>query len=243
MPATEVKTIAVTGVGVMGAVIAQVYALAGYTVRIHDVSEARLEWAWDRIENHRFGVKRAVEIGRLSRDDADAALERITATTDLAEATAGVDFVMEAVFEDFALKIDVFKAVDRLAPPHAIMVSNTAGLSVAALAHATNRPAQVMGWHWFQPASVMKLAELIVHDATSPETVATVEAMARHCGKNPVVVKDDIYHWGFVANRIFGAVRSEAADIVAEGIATEAQIDQIMMDGFRWPMGPFGGIE
>jgi 3-hydroxyacyl-CoA dehydrogenase len=226
----------------MGAVIAQVYALSGYQVRIHDLSEARLDWAWDRIENHRFGVKQAVEIGRLSRDDGDAALERITATTDLAEATAGVDFVMEAVFEDFALKIDVFKAVDRLAPPHAILVSNTAGLSIAALAHATNRPAQVMGWHWFQPASVMKLAELIVHAGTSQETIDTVVAMAQRCKKNPQVVKDDIYHWGFVANRIFGAVRREAADIVAEGIATPEQVDQIMIDGFRWPMGPFGDI-
>jgi 3-hydroxyacyl-CoA dehydrogenase len=226
----------------MGAVIAQVYALSGYQVRVHDLSEERLDWAWDRIENHRFGVKRAVELGRLSRDDADAALERMTATTDLAEATSGVDFVMEAVFEDFGLKIDVFKAVDKLAPPHAILVSNTAGLSVAALAHATGRPAQVMGWHWFQPASVMKLAELIVHAGTSQDTIDTVVAMARHCGKNPQVVKDDIYHWGFVANRIYGAVRREAADIVAEGIASAEQVDQIMIDGFRWPIGPFGDI-
>ncbi|RIK44403.1 MAG: 3-hydroxybutyryl-CoA dehydrogenase [Chloroflexi bacterium] len=243
MSAADVKTIAVTGVGVMGAVIAQVYALSGYSVRMHDLSAARLDWAWDRIENHRFGVKRAVEIGRLSRDDADAALERLTATTDLEEATSGVDFVLEAVFEDFGLKVDVFKAVDRLAPPHAILTSNTAGLSIAALAHATNRPSQVMGWHWFQPASVMKLAELVVHDGVAPETVATVEAMARRCGKNPVVVKDDIYHWGFVANRIYGAVRREARDIVAQGIATREQVDQIMKDGFRWPMGPFEGIE
>lgn len=242
MAATEVTTVAVTGVGVMGAVIAQVYALSGYQVRMHDISEARLEWAWDRIENHRFGVKRAVEIGRLSRDDADAALERITATTDLAVATSGVDFVIEAVFEDIGLKIDVFKALDRLAPPHAILTSNTAGLSIAALAHATNRPAQVMGWHWFQPASVMKLAELVVHAGTSPDTLATVEAMARRCGKNPVVVKDDIYHWGFVANRIYAAARREAEAIVSEGIATREQVDQIMMDGYRWPMGPFGEI-
>jgi len=226
----------------MGAVIAQVYALSGYQVRVHDLSEERLDWAWDRIENHRFGVKRAVELGRLSRDDADAALERMTATTDLAEATSGVDFVMEAVFEDFGLKIDVFKAVDKLAPPHAILVSNTAGLSVAALAHATGRPAQVMGWHWFQPASVMKLAELIVHAGTSQDTIDTVVAMAHRCGKNPQVVKDDIYHWGFVANRIYGAVRREAADIVAEGIASAEQVDQIMIDGFRWPIGPFGDI-
>ncbi len=242
MTVPEVKTVAVTGVGVMGAVIAQVYALSGYQVRIHDVSEARLEWAWDRIENHRFGVKRAVELGRLSRDDADAALERLTATTDLAVATEGVDFVIEAVFEDFGLKVDVFKALDRLAPVHAILTSNTAGLSIAALAHATNRPALVMGWHWFQPASVMKLAELVVHAGTSQSTIDTVVAMAQRCGKNPQVVKDDIYHWGFVANRIYEAVRREAAAVVAEGIATEEQVDRIMIDGFRWPMGPFGDI-
>jgi 3-hydroxyacyl-CoA dehydrogenase len=242
MDETGIHSIAVTGVGVMGAVIAQVFALSGYKVTLHDISDERLEWAWDRIENHRYGIKRAVEIGRLTRDAADAALERVTATTDLAVACDGVDLVVEAVPEDIALKLRVFHALDQLAPPHAILTSNTAGLSIAALAAATGRPERVMGWHWFQPASVMKLAELIVHDQTSAAVRDTIVEVAKSCGKHPVVVKDWQYAWGFVANRIMEKVRHEAHRIVAEGIATPEQINEIMVHGFRWPIGPLEGI-
>jgi len=140
------------------------------------------------------------------------------------------------------LKIRVFRNLDKLAPPHAILTSNTAGLPIASLAAATDRPERVMGWHWFQPASVMKLAELIVHEQTAPEVCDTVVEVARSCGKHPIVVKDWIYAWGFVANRLMEKVRHEAERIVAEGIATPDQINEIMVHGFRWPIGPLEGI-
>jgi 3-hydroxybutyryl-CoA dehydrogenase len=242
MHASAIRNVTVTGVGVMGAVISQVFAVHGYQVTLHDLSEARLDWAWDRIEHHRYGLRRAVEIGRMTRDEADATLERISATTDLAQACRDADLVVEAVPEDIALKIRVFRALDQLAPPNAILTSNTAGLPIASLAAATDRPERVLGWHWFQPASVMKLAELIVHDGTAPETRDTIVAVARSCGKEPVVVNDWPFAWGFVANRIMERVRHEAQRIVDEGIATRAQVDAIMMHGFRWPIGPFGDI-
>lgn len=133
----------------------------------------------------------------------------------------------------------MFRQLDALCPEHTILTSNTAGLSLAALAAATDRPEKVLGWHWFQPCAVMRLAEIIVHDETSDAACDAVVAAAEQCNKNPVVVKDQQMVWGFVGNRINRAVRIEAARIVAEGLATEDQVDAIMKDGFRWPMGPF----
>jgi len=108
-----------------------------------------------------------------------------------------------------------------------------------ALAHATRRPAQVLGWHWAQPTPVMRLAELVVHDGVDPMALTTISDLAARCGKNPVVVRDQPEAWGYVANRIQAATRREAALIVAEGVASPEQVDQLVKDCFRWPMGPF----
>ncbi len=236
----DVSTVAVIGAGTMGAQIAQVYAVSGYTVRLHDVRAAALPAALERIEHHRFGLRRGVERGKLTEAEADAAFERIVVTTDLAAACAGADMAIEAVFEDLLLKMQVVRELDRLIPDHAIITSNTAGLPITALAYATRRPERVLGWHWFQPCAVMRLAEIVVHPETSDAARETIVAMARRCGKNPQVVKDHPFAWGFVGNRINVRVREEARKIVAEGIATEDQVDAIMCDGFNWPMGPFG---
>jgi 3-hydroxyacyl-CoA dehydrogenase len=235
----EVRSIAVVGGGVMGAGIAQVLALNGCRVHLHDLTDQQLDAAMERIEHHRFGLRRGVERGKITAADADAALDRIAPTTDLAAACAGVDLVVEAVFEDLALKMQVFRRLDELTPRHAILTSNTAGLSITALAYATTRPERVLGWHWSQPASVMRLAELVVHPDTGQEAIDTVCALAASCGKNPIVVKDQPATWGFVVNRINAAVRREACQIVAEGLASEEQVDELMKDCFRWPMGPF----
>jgi 3-hydroxyacyl-CoA dehydrogenase len=244
----EIQTVAVTGVGVMGAVIAQVFAVSGYQVRMHDISQERLTWAQDRIENHRYGLRRAVEIGKLTEQGLEETLGRLSGTTNLEEACDGVDLGMEVVPEDIALKIRVFRDFDRLTPPHAILASNTAGLPITGLAAATDRPEKVIGWHWFQPASVMKLAEIIVHRQTSDETRDSIVAMAERCRKNAVVVNDQpadpdtVPVWGFVANRIMLATREEARKVIDEGIATLDQVNQIMVDGFRWPIGPLEEI-
>jgi 3-hydroxyacyl-CoA dehydrogenase len=235
----EIEKVAVIGTGVMGAQIAQVLAVGGCTVVLYDIDADQLSRALERIEHDRFGIRRGVERGKLTAGEADAALVRLSITTNLAEACRDADMVLEAVPEDIGLKIDVFRGIDELAPPPAILTSNTAGLSIAALAHATRRPERVMGWHWFQPCAVMTAAELVVHPNTDPEVCATVVQAAERCGRRPQVVKDHQYKWGFVANRISLAARREALKIVQEGIATEEQVDALMRDGYRWPMGPF----
>lgn len=234
-----IETVGVIGSGIMGAQIAQVVAGGGYAVRLYDISEQQLDTAMQTIEHGRFGLRSGVERGKLTEEDLHATLERIQPVHELEHACHGTDLIIEAVPEDIKLKIRVFRQLDALCPEHTILSSNTAGLSLAALAAATDRPEKVLGWHWFQPCSVMKLAEIIVHDETSDAARDAVVAAAEQCNKNAQVVKDHQLIWGFVGNRINRAVRVEAARIVAEGLATEDQVDAIMKDGFRWPMGPF----
>jgi 3-hydroxyacyl-CoA dehydrogenase len=231
--------IGVVGAGVMGAQIAQVIATAGCAVRLFDSNPAQLPRAMEVIEHGRFGLRAAVARSRLSPDQADAALARVSPVTTLADAVGAAGLVIEAVPEILDLKCAVFRELDRLAPPATILASNTAGLPITALAWATQRPAQVIGWHWAQPCAVMRMAEIIRAPATTDATVGLVSDLARRCGKNPVVVKDQPEAWGFVANRINAAVRREARRVVDEGIATEEQVDTLMRDCFRWPMGPF----
>ncbi len=236
----EIKAVAIVGAGVMGTGIAQVLAIGGLAVRLYDIKPEALPAALERIANHRFGLRAAVARGKLTAAEADAALARITTTTDLAAACAGVDLAFEVVNEDLLLKMKVFRQLDLLVPTHAIIASNTSGLPITALAFATQQPERVIGWHWFQPCSVMRLAEIVVHPETDPEVRDAIVALAVACGKRPQVVKDDPQHWGFVGNRISRQARSEALRIVEQGLATREQVDAIMCDGFNWPLGPFG---
>ena len=231
--------VAVVGAGLMGSGIAQVLAAAGCRVALQDVREEQLEAARNRVEHGPFGLRAAVARGKLDAAGVDAALDRISSTTDLAAACAGVDVVVEAVPEDLGLKMRVFRELDRLAPPAAILTSNSGGLPIVALAEATARPELVLGWHWAQPTAVMKLAELVVHACVSDDAVRTVSDLARACGKNPIVVRDQPMAWGYVANRIHAAARQEALRVVEEGIASPQDVDALMRDCFRWPMGPF----
>ena len=141
------------------------------------------------------------------------------------------------------LKIRIFRDLDRAAPGPAILASNSSGLPIVALAGATNRPAQVIGWHWASPPPVMRLAEIVVTDQTDEKVTETVCDLASRCGKNPIVVKDNPMTWGYVANRVYGAMLREASRVVHEGVASEEQINQIMVDCFRWPTGPFGMVK
>jgi 3-hydroxyacyl-CoA dehydrogenase len=129
-----------------------------------------------------------------------------------------------------------------VAKPTAILASNTSGFSIAALGAATGRPERVVGWHWASPPPVMKFAEIVAADATSDATIETVVEVARACGKNPVVVKDNAMAWGFVANRVYFAMIREAQRVVDDGVATREQVNQLMVDCFRWPVGPFAMV-
>jgi 3-hydroxybutyryl-CoA dehydrogenase len=234
--------IGVLGAGVMGSGIAQVAATAGYETVCYDVDEGALTAAREHVTTGRYGVERGVERGKLTREDADAALARLTFTGALDDAAA-TDLVIEAIPERLELKVRVFRDLDRIATPATILASNTSGFPIAALAAATERPDRVIGWHWASPPVVMRLAEIVVTRETSDETVDAVRAVATRCDKNPVVVKDTPMAWGFVTNRVYFAMIAEARKVVDEGIAGPDEVDQLMMDCFRWPTGPFGMVK
>jgi 3-hydroxyacyl-CoA dehydrogenase len=240
--ARSITSIGVLGAGVMGGGIAQVCAVAGYEVTCYDIDPGALTAGREHAVTGRFGIENALERGKVTRAEADAAIARLT-FTDSFEAAATTDLVIEAVPERLDLKIRVFRDLDRCAPEPTILCSNTSGFPIQAIGAATDRADRVVGWHWASPAPVMKLAEIVRTPSTSDETVATVAAVAERCGKHPVVVKDTAMAWGFVANRIYFAMIAEAQKVVNEGIATHDQVDQLMMDCYRWPAGPFGMVK
>jgi 3-hydroxybutyryl-CoA dehydrogenase/3-hydroxyacyl-CoA dehydrogenase len=239
---TEIARIGVIGAGVMGGGIAQSCAVAGYPVVCTDISADALERGKQDAASGRFGIGGAVAIGKLAAADADAARARITWTQDFA-AAAACDLVIECVPERLDLKMRVFRELDGAAPPHAILASNTSGFPLAAIAGATARPSRAIVWHWASPAFVMKFAEIVTSAQTDPLITEAVVAVAKRCGKNPIVVKDQPLAWGFVANRIYGAMLREAARVTEEGVATHEQVNQLMVDCFRWPVGPFAMLK
>ncbi len=234
--------IGVVGAGVMGGGIAQVCAVAGFDAVCYDIDAAALDAAREHATTGRFGLENAVARGLLSRENADAAGARITFTGTFDDA-ANTDIVIEAVPERLDIKMRVFRDLDRAAPATTILASNTSGLPITALAAATDRPDRVIGWHWASPAPVMKLAEIVVTPATSDATAEAVKDAAARCGKHPIVVKDNPMQWGFVANRVYFAMVREAQRVVDEGIATRDEVDQLMIDCYRWPSGPFGMVK
>jgi 3-hydroxybutyryl-CoA dehydrogenase/3-hydroxyacyl-CoA dehydrogenase len=237
-----IEKIGVIGAGVMGGGIAQSCAVAGYRVVCTDVAADALARGREDAASGRFGIAGAVALGKLTAADADAARARITWTPDFA-AAAACDLVIECVPEHLELKMRVFRALDAAAPAHAILASNTSGFPLAALAGATSRPARAIVWHWASPAFVMRFAEIVTLAQTDAAVTDAVVAVAKRCGKNPIVVKDQPLAWGFVANRVYGAMLREAARVVEEGVATHEQVNQLMVDCFRWPVGPFAMVK
>jgi 3-hydroxybutyryl-CoA dehydrogenase len=239
---TDTTRVGVLGAGVMGAGIAQVAATAGFATVCYDLDPGAVERARDITSTGRYGFERGVERGKLTREQADAARERLTFTNRFEDVVA-TDLVVEAVPEHLDLKVRVFRDLDRAAPDATILASNTSGFPIAALAAATDRPDRVIGWHWASPAPVMRLAEIVRTRDTSDATIDTVTRVAAACGKNPVVVRDAPTAWGFVANRVYFAMIAEAQRVVASGVATSDEVDQLMMDCFNWPAGPFGMVK
>ena len=235
---SSIEQIVVVGGGVMGSGIAQVTATAGFATRCIDIDPAALERARESVTTGRYGFERAVERGKVTAEDAAAALGRLEFSSTIDD-VAAADLVIEAVPERFDLKIRVLRDLDRRMPAAGILASNTSGFSIAALGAATDRPDRVIGWHWASPAQVMRFAEIVRTDATAVATIDAVCDTARACGKNPIVVNDAATAWGFVANRIYGAALDEARRVVEEGVAEREQVDQLMMDCFGWPTGPF----
>lgn len=226
----------------MGGGISQSLAQAGYDVVCTDISAEALEVARRDAAEGRFGLAGAVARGKLEASSADAARKRIV-WTDSFEQAAQTDLVIECVPEKLDIKLSVFRQLDEASPSHSILASNTSGFPIAAMAGATRRPERVIGWHWASPAFVMKFAEIIVTETTDSEVCEKVMACASRCGKNPVQVRDNPLEWGFVANRIYFAMIREASRVVEEGVASHEEVNALMVDCFRWPVGPFAMVK
>lgn len=226
----------------MGSGIAQSLATGGYATVCYDVAKQALDKAREQVQGGRYGFERAVERGKLSEADAAAALDRLRFSDDLEEATA-VDLVVECVPEKLDLKLRVFRELDAKAPPATLLASNSSGFPIVALAGATERPELVLGWHWASPPVIMRFAEIVVTESTDAAAIETVTGVARGCGKNPIIVKDAPMAWGYVANRVYGAMLREAARVVDEGVASHAEVNDLMVDCFNWPVGPFAMIK
>lgn len=232
------QQVAVVGAGLMGSGIAQVAAQAGFDVALRDVGAAELERGMAAI---RASYDRFVAKGRLSADHAAAALGRLRTTTDLAEAVAEADIVVEAVFENVGLKCEVFAELDRIARPDAVLATNTSAIPVTQIAAATARPEAVVGTHFFSPVPLMGLVELVRGFHTSAETLDRARAFAEGVGKTCVVVNRDIA--GFVTTRLIAALTMEAARLVENGVATAEDIDTACRLGFGHAMGPLATVD
>jgi 3-hydroxybutyryl-CoA dehydrogenase len=229
----EIKRIGVMGAGSMGNGIAQVAAQAGYQVIMRDIEDRFVQNGLKAIEKF---LAKSVEKGKMAEGQKKEILDRIRGTTRMEE-LKDVDFVIEAVFEDLSLKRDVFKQLDEVTRPHVILATNTSSMSVTEIAMATKRPEKVAGMHFFNPAPLMKLVEVIRAYHTNDETVQTVMKMARKMGKEPVEVKKDSP--GFIVNRLMIPHMLEAVKMAEEGVASMEDIDKAVKLGLNYPMGPF----
>jgi 3-hydroxybutyryl-CoA dehydrogenase len=228
------RTVLVCGAGMMGHGIAQVMAAAGHNVRLFEPEIARAEAGRARIGAN---LERAVAKGKLTEAERGEQLDRVAVVGSLAQAGAGVDLVVEAVFEDEAVKTELFHHLDRIAPPGAIFASNTSSISITRLAAAVGerRRSQFVGMHFFSPVPVMPLIELIRGAETTDATEATVRAIAAELGKEVIVSRD---RPGFIVNRVLMPFLGEAMRAYEEGLATPEDIDAGARLGLNHPLGP-----
>ncbi|MFC0186947.1 3-hydroxybutyryl-CoA dehydrogenase [Fictibacillus aquaticus] len=227
----NIQTIMVIGAGQMGSGIAQVCAMAGYSVYLHDLKEEFVEKGMNIVHKN---LSRQVEKGRMTEEEKGAVLDRLTASTELKNAEK-CDLIIEAVVENMEVKTNLFKILDEFAPEHAILASNTSSLPITEIAAATKRPEKVIGMHFMNPVPVMKLVEIIRGLQTADEVYETIEAVSRKLSKVPVEVND---FPGFISNRILMPMINEAIFAVYEGVATPEAVDEIMKLGMNHPMGP-----
>ena len=226
------KRVTVIGSGTMGNGIAHVAAQAGLEVTLYDIAEDALARGMAAIARN---LERQVRAGRLEEDRRTAALGRIRTTTDLADAASETECAIEAAPEQAALKYRLFAELDRLAPPEAILASNTSSISITAIAANTNRPDRVIGMHFMNPVPVMRLVEVVRGLRTSDGTARAVLDLADRMRKTPVEVND---FPGFVSNRILMPMINEAVFALMEGVAEAQAIDAVMRMGMNHPMGP-----
>jgi 3-hydroxybutyryl-CoA dehydrogenase len=229
----QVNKLGVIGAGTMGNGIAQLAAVIGCDVIMRDINDDFVERGIKNIDNF---LSKSVEKGKIQADEKISIMGRIKGTTDMAD-LKDVDFVIEAVLEDLDLKKKVFQELDELCRPEVVLSSNTSSMSITEIAAATKRPDKVCGVHFFNPAPLMRLVEIIRGYETSDETVATATDIAKKMGKVTVEIKKDTP--GFIVNRVMIPHFIEAIKIVEEGIATIEDVDTAVKNGLNYPMGPF----
>jgi 3-hydroxybutyryl-CoA dehydrogenase len=227
----EIRKVGVVGLGTMGAGIAQVSVQAGFETVGREVSAELGEKARERIA-HFLG--RAVDKERMTADERDAALARLTTTTDLAD-FADCDLVIEAVLEELPLKRETFGELDRVTRPEAILATNTSALSVSEIAEATERPERVVGMHFFNPAPLLPLVEIVRAQKSSDEAVQAAYDWVEGAGKQPVSCNDTP---GFIVNRILIPLLNDCVRVLDEAGVTPEDLDKAMTNGAGWPMGP-----
>jgi enoyl-CoA hydratase/3-hydroxyacyl-CoA dehydrogenase len=231
---SDIETVAVIGSGEMGRGIAAVAALAGYETYVNDIDESQLAEAQDNIE---WSYEKSVENGATTETETDAAMERLTFTTDLEEAVGDADFVTEAAVEQQSVKEDIFSDLDEVAPEDALLATNTSGLNITQLAETTDRPEQVIGTHWFNPPMLMELVEVIMTEHTPDDVAGTAESIIESFDKTPIRCKIDIP--SFIVNRLMRPYGEEPAWMVYRGEHSIREIDSAMKFKARFPMGPF----
>jgi 3-hydroxybutyryl-CoA dehydrogenase len=227
----EIRKVGVVGLGTMGAGIAQVSVQAGFETVGREVSEELAERGRSTVEHY---LGRAVEKGRLTNDEREAALGRLTLTTELAD-LADCELVIEAVLEELELKREVFGELDRLTRPEAVLATNTSALSVAEIAQAAKRPERVIGMHFFNPAPVLPLVEIVRAPRSSRDAVHAAYEWAERAGKQPVKCSDTP---GFIVNRILIPLLNDCVRVLDEADVTPDDLDKAMVNGAGWPLGP-----
>ncbi|MGH3115931.1 MAG: 3-hydroxyacyl-CoA dehydrogenase family protein [Vicinamibacterales bacterium] len=227
----QIQTVGVVGAGTMGNGIAQVFAQAGFDVRLHDTIQPALDRARKTIET---SLGKFVEKGKLDAGQRDAALGRLHATASIDD-LAAADYVVEAIIEEVEAKRALFGRLDALTRPDVILTSNTSSISITALGAATRRPDKVLGMHFMNPVPIMTLVELIRGQATSAASMAVASELCARLGKTAVEAAD---YPGFISNRVLMPMINEAAYCVMEGVGTPDAIDTVMKLGMSHPMGP-----
>lgn len=230
----DIKKICVIGAGNMGHQISLAAAIAGYKVSCTDISQEMLDKAASFVQTY---LPERVAKGKLTQEQADQAKNNISFTQNLEEAAGDADFVIEAAVEKMDIKRKLFADLDRIAPPHAILATNSSYIVSSKVADATKRPDKVCNMHFFNPALVMKLVEVVQGPHTSPETAQVTMDLCAKLGKTAILLKKEIY--GFVVNRILAALKNEALFLADIGIATPQEIDIAVTNALGHPKGPF----
>lgn len=233
MSIQEIKKVGVIGSGAMGSQIAMVCALGGYDVVLNDIDNDALARAKESLEGH---MNRRIKKGKLSEEEVQSAFARISFETSL-NSLSDVDFVIEAIVEKLDVKRELFEKLDRITPSHCILSTNSSTIVSSRLADATRRPEKVCNVHFFNPALVMDLVELVKGEHTGEETIQTAYNFIEKINKTPVILKKEIS--GFVANRILGKLMNEAIFLLENGYATHEEIDLVCTKALNHPIGPF----